>query len=519
MADTVGFGTVGMVQADSAGPGMGRVKILTDYEYIDMSNIVQVMAPVLPMHQQNKAQETFLWRYYKGRQPILDRVKESRPEICNKIVENRAQECVQFKVGYQFAEPLQYVPRSAEDDDPSGHMEAEDAFVDQVRVLNSLCYAAGKDACDRNVFEWACVTGLGYRMLRAVPESERSDGDAPFAMYATDPRCTFVIYSASFDQRPLAGVWVGSDANGDDILNVYTDSEVLVKKAGLPWVSSPNPLGICIFEYELNNARQGVFEPALPILDAINNLESNRVDGIEQTVQSLMVFDNVNIDGELYDEMRERGALKIRSYDGATGKVYTVGEVLDQSQTQTAKDDLYRSFTAIVGIPAANKVVASSSDTGTAVMLRDGWTLAESHAKSYELKWREAERPMLAMLLDICRVQSEERVDLRVRDIDMAFTRRNYENTLVKAQVLTTMLHEDKIDPELAFAACNLFTDPTAAYLQSKAHYDAVKEQGLREAEAIANGQAAEEAARDYNDAMAEASEANMIAQQTGVHP
>lgn len=110
-------------------------------------------------------------------------------------------------------------------------------------------------------------------------------------------------------------------------------------------------------------------------------------------------------------------------------------------------------------------------------------------------------------------------MDLRVRDIDMAFTRRNYENTLVKAQVLTTMLNQDMIDPELAFAACNLFTDPTAAYLQSKAHYEAVKEEGRREAEAIASGEAAAEAASDYNDAMSAAAEANSIAQSTGVHP
>jgi len=45
---------------------------------------------------------------------------------------------------------------------------------------------------------------------------------------------------------------------------------------------------IPIVEYRLNAARMGVFEPALPLLDAINTIESNRLAGIEQNVQALM---------------------------------------------------------------------------------------------------------------------------------------------------------------------------------------------------------------------------------------
>ena len=71
------------------------------------------------------------------------------------------------------------------------------------------------------------------------------------------------------------------------------------------------------------------------------------------------------------------------------------------------------------------------------------------------------------MVLAICSQSASTDIDLRVRDIELAFNRRNYENILSKAQVLTTLLSTNKVHPQLAFQACGLFTDPDAAYTQS----------------------------------------------------
>jgi hypothetical protein len=61
---------------------------------------------------------------------------------------------------------------------------------------------------------------------------------------------------------------------------------------------------------------------------------------------------------------------------------------------------------------------------------------------------------------------------LKLSDIDIHFTRRNYENIASKSQVLVAMLNNPKIHPELAFQHCGMFADPESAYLQSKAYYD-----------------------------------------------
>ena len=62
-------------------------------------------------------------------------------------------------------------------------------------------------------------------------------------------------------------------------------------------------------------------------------------------------------------------------------------------------------------------------------------------------------------------------MNLKPNQIDIRFTRRNYENIQLKAQVLTEMLNNDMIDPKLAFEHCGMFPDAEVAYLQSEAYY------------------------------------------------
>ena len=68
----------------------GRLPIYSDYEVIDESNIVEVVANAMSTHLSNQQDIQYLLDYYKGKQPILQRHKDVRPEINNKVVENRA---------------------------------------------------------------------------------------------------------------------------------------------------------------------------------------------------------------------------------------------------------------------------------------------------------------------------------------------------------------------------------------------------------------------------------------------
>jgi hypothetical protein len=84
----------------------GRRIIKTSVTEITDENVVDVLRKALATHELNRSEIDYLWKYYRGDQPIRNRVKDVRPEICNKITENRANEIVSFKVGYLCGEPV-----------------------------------------------------------------------------------------------------------------------------------------------------------------------------------------------------------------------------------------------------------------------------------------------------------------------------------------------------------------------------------------------------------------------------
>ena len=73
----------------------------------------------------------------------------------------------------------------------------------------------------------------------------------------------------------------------------------------------------------------------------------------------------------------------------------------------------------------------------------------------------------------ICK-QLQREIKLKVSDIDFRFTRRCYEDISTKANVLSILLATEKVDPELAFEVCGLFSDPESAYLASKKYIEQI---------------------------------------------
>ena len=93
----------------------GRQKIYTDEEYITAENVVDVLRKAQLFHSQNQKEIQYLWDYYRGKTPILGKVREVRPSINHKICVNRANEIVTFKRGYGFGEPIQYIRRGQDE--------------------------------------------------------------------------------------------------------------------------------------------------------------------------------------------------------------------------------------------------------------------------------------------------------------------------------------------------------------------------------------------------------------------
>lgn len=439
----------------------GRAVIYTDEPVITAENVVDVLNKAVSTHSKNQSEIKYLWEYYRGKTPILGKTKEVRPEINHKISVNRANEIVSFKRGYGFGEPIQYVRRGT-----------DESLTDDVAALNEFMFCQNKHAEDSTLAEWLYVCGLGLRM--ALPGQ---DMDEPFKLYTLDPRYSFVVRYNGLGNPVVMGVKFVQKEDNTVLYSIYTDKEYFEIENGRIVKQQPHALGVVpIFEYPANAARLGAFEIALPLLDAINEVESNRMDDVVQYVNSFLALLGGTIDDETAAKLSEHKMLCLP--EGVDAKYLSVA--MQQNDTQVLSDNLYEAVLTICGVPNRNGG-SSTSDTGSAVIMRDGWESAEAHMKSVENEFIRSEREFLKLILRILR--DTVGTKLALKDLSIKFTRRNYDNLQTKSQVLVTMLSNPKIDPYLAFTHCGLFLDPESAYIQSKAWWEAHEQKQAEEVE------------------------------------
>lgn len=460
----------------------GRKVIYTDVREITDDNVLEVLNKAISVHINNRSDIEYLYKYYKGDQPVLSRTKKYRDDICNKIVENRANKIVSFKTGYLMGEPVQYINRSTK-----GERQTDDIIA-----LNDFMFAEDKAAKDKELADWFHICGTAYRLILPVNDRE---ANAPFRIYTLDPRNTFVVYYSGVGHEPVMGVTYVVRDDMTTVYSVYTRNRFYEIPVGGPGGVIPaEPLSefpgevrrdtfyygdIPIVEYPANDARLGAFEIVLPLLDAINTVTSNRVDGVEQFVQAILALKGMDLEDGVFQKLKELGGLKLPP----DGDAKYISQELNQSQTQTLVDYMEQQVILICGMPNRNGG-SSTSDTGSAVVLRDGWSDAETRAKDTELTFCLSEKRFLAIAIRF--VNNFRDLNVRLADVGIKFTRRNYENILAKAQVLTTLLGSGKVHPRLAFEISGLWADPDLAYMVSEEYVNAQESKTAKELEEAA---------------------------------
>lgn len=462
----------------------GRRKLYTVVENITAENVVQVLNAVLPSHFKNYQEENYLYWYRRGQQPVLNRTKEIRPEINNKVCENLSSQLVSFKNGYFLTQPTFYTSRKEDEE-----------ISEEVNELNDYLYLSGKAEADNNIVDWFHTVGLGVLFVESV-----DDDEAPMKCYALDPRQSFVVYSRRYDSKPVMAVNMVSDGMKDDqerlIFDVFTkdkifhinggmsiravsdNEEVTVSGTAINVESEePNLLGeIPMIEYSFDRNRMACFEAALPLLDAVNEAQSNRLDSEIQHVNSLLVFYNCELgdddDGNAITPsyIRQYGAVFLKSVGQEKADLKEIASALDQTQTQVLVDDLVKQICDISGMPHTAATDRGTSDNTGAVYLRNGWSSADTHARNTEDIFREANRQFDKIFLNILHKKHKLK-KLKPSDLDTQFVRNEMDNLLVKTQCALN-LKSLGFSPELVFEKSGISNDPVGDVAKSKPYID-----------------------------------------------
>ena len=438
----------------------GRRKIKTVAAEITEENARDVLEETLSLHALNAAEIQYLYDYYRGKQDIRDKQKYVRENINNKVVVNRANEVVTFKTSYLLNEPIQYISTGG-----------KNSISAQVSQLNAFMRSEDKESKDKEIVDWMHICGVSERFV-LTDEMAGSEDGAPFLIYTLDPRFAYVVYSAKIGEKPLCGVILQYDENNKRYADMYTDRYVFTVTDESVTVREHYLGDVPLIEYINNEARMGAFEVVISLLNNINTLESNAVDAVQYFVNGFDVFQNADIDDGSYSELSIGGkAVKIKTVvPGMEARVYRVASELNQNYVQQRVDDLTEAYLTICGMPNRNGG-SSTSDTGQAVIFRDGFFEAESRAKDTEKLYIRSERKFLKIVLNIC--SAKNALNLDIRDVGINFARKSLNNLQSRFQCLSEGLSNDKIHPEMVYNAFgDIFGDKAMAYQKGMEWYE-----------------------------------------------
>lgn len=430
----------------------GRKIAYTDVDKITPQNVVKVIGDCMGVFYGNKIAIRYLWRYYKGDQPTLYRTKITNEDITNKIVENHAYEIVQFKVGQTYGEPVQFISRK---DD-----EAINKAVDE---LNDYMVDANKQEKDIKAGEWQSATGTSFKAVQP------KQGDVPFRITAPTPMNTFMIYNRNTEE-PILVVQELKDEDGRYYKLAFSDTmSFKIVNSDLVELKLHTYGGIPIVEYPNNHERISDIELVISMLDAINNMQSNRMDGIEQFVESWIKFVNCEVDEEQFKKMKMNRALVVKSINKDNkSDVDVMTQELNQSQCQVAKDDLWDNTLSILAIPT--KQSSTGGDTQGAVQLRNGWDFSKTRAKLKDPLVKSAEKRLAMVVLNVLRVAGNG-LNLTERDFDVQINHSPQDNMYTKSQTLLQLL-QCGIHPLVAIKTVGLWGDAEKTFLLSKPYVD-----------------------------------------------
>ena len=431
----------------------GRTIIYTNQNRIDESNIVQELDKALVFHTQNATEIEYLDRYYRGDQPILYRKKVNRPEVNNKVLVNLAYELVERKVAGICAEPIQYVLRGT-----------DDVKSEEITQLNAIMDSEDMQECDIEICRWRSICGTAYRFVGNDNNNGRLLDESDFSLSCENPIYTFVAYFTN--GKPAFSCQIREGEDGKRVYYCFTDYQYFIISGGVITESGINGNGaIPVIEYPNNSRRLSDIEITISITDSLNVLSSDRINGIEQFVSAWIKFVNCEIDKETFNEMRQEGALVVKSNNGTDNKadVDVMTTELNQTQSQVAFDDLFNKFLEIQGL--ANREGNSGGDTGNAVSLRNGYHESGLREAIDEPIIKKSERMSLRIILN--RLHIKRGFTLMPSDVEIHINRDKLNNIMTKAEALAILLNSG-IYYKRAIKTVGLFNDSERVAEESK---------------------------------------------------
>lgn len=284
----------------------------------------------------------------------------------NRIPVNFAKYITDTMNGFFIGIPIK---ATADDETVSQYLEFLDQYNDQ-------------DDNNAELSKVCSIYGNGYEMYYV-------DEDGNIGITYLTPMEAFIIYDDSILERPLFFVRHYTDADNVE-WGSWSDGHVVqhfVNRGTYKWIDQPKKHGfdgVPAVEYVENEERMGVFESALPMIDAYNKAISEKANDVDYFADAYLKILGTPLNKNELEQLRQK---RIINFDGEDAANLIV-EFLQKPNGDTTQENLINRLEKLI---FQISMVANISDenfgTSSGIALKYKLLAMSNLAKAKERKF------------------------------------------------------------------------------------------------------------------------------------
>lgn len=464
---------------------LGRTKIYTDESVITSENIIDVLKKAYGKHKDNMRQMKYLIDYERGIQP-LKREKTIRPDIDIRVNSNTANYIKEFKVSYNWSNPIMLVQRGDNELHKSDSKKDDDGITALNEMLRNAENIVSKD---QRMAEYLEICGIGHKMVdirTKFDKSHKDDLGSLVHVYAMDSMNTFCVYYNGVGEEKVLGVTFRKAGNTLR-MTAFTDDTRYEIKSWKIESETHNLLGmIPIIEFERAIDRTGSFERQISQMDSLNIMISDFTNDVAQQTQNIYWGNDIDFpkDEKTGLPMKPQSGQWLLTYTGENGnnpKVVALSSTLNGSSTLQSISSTRNRILQEAKVPIQYET-SGSGNTGTATDMSSGWSNAELDALREQQLTESSKREELELIIraiqfvpnDVLPANHPIR-SIHSSDVDFHFNRRKNYDMAIKANTFATLVSHG-VHGRAALKVIDMFDDTEQVWVDSKDMIEAYQE-------------------------------------------
>lgn len=427
------------------------------------------------VYSQFEANASKIWADYEKyclNHAILEKVRPHNDTAINNIVlVPDLKAMVDWKTGYTFGNPIKYA-------------QSKTIETDDINYINRYTRSVCQRFTDKEVGKWAYATGVGYYFIE--PKSEKFDveTEAPYVLYhRTSNTCT-KVYSSFGSNPALVDILYTTYTkveNGHEkevrVLDIYFPATMYTYEAVNPFskweLKSVNSRGMSkplpLVEKRFNTDGIGIVAMGETLQDAVDTLLSNGLDNVEDIVNEIFVYKNVNLgkdaneQAQNHQKMKKSGAIVLNGGSKENPPdLDTISTKLSLTEVRELFAIIDAKFHSSLGVPMEMSSTNSGGTTKSGSEVANGYDNAYNRALDDINTFIVADTELLNKIMWICKNTSGNKINnLAPSDIEIKYSLNLTDNILTKTQSYVNLV-QSGVPHAIALRLCKLSNDPEA---------------------------------------------------------